>query len=97
MADPKKKLYTQVINVPCSVTDKAMAQQLAKETGLTMSHILRRAIKNLHQMTFTNQPNCATGAACMCPGMHHVRQAGQKTDEEAVIAAQRQLESEVTQ
>ncbi len=96
MADPREKKYTQVINVPCSKEEKAMAQQLSTETGLTMAHLVRRSLKNLHRMTFTNQPLCATGEACKCANMHVIRQSNQQTDLEMVEAAHKAQESRVT-
>ncbi len=93
MSDPRDKKYTTVINVPCSGTDKAMAQQLAADLGSPMSRIIRQGIQTLHKMRFTNQPHCATGEPCKCAHMHVLRQAGEPTDEERVQAAHAQQES----
>lgn len=90
--DPSEK-NDQVINVPCTMSDKAMARQLAENAGLNMSHIIRQAIRTLHDMTFSNAPRCATGAQCLCPAMHQVRAPSTLSPAERVIAAQRSLDA----
>ena len=92
MGDPREKKFTTVINVPCSATDKAMAQQLATEMGLPMAHLVRRSLKLLHLMTFSNQPHCVNGTPCKCAQLHVIRQSDQMTDEERVIQAQHTID-----
>lgn len=92
MNTEEKQTNTQVINVPCTPLDKAMARQLAQESGMTMSHVIREALKNQHKMVFSNAPTCATGQPCLCPTMHAVRPAQGISDHERVIQANHRLE-----
>lgn len=80
---------TEVLNVPCTRTDKAMLKQMSKDSGISMSHIVRLGIRARHRHQFSNQPYCSNSNPCICPTMHPVRGASQETDADRVARQQR--------
>lgn len=85
MPQTSEEKNTMVLNVPYTPTDKAMLQQISKDSGISMSHIVRLAIRSRHRMQFSNQPYCSNSNPCLCPAMHSVSVAGQQTDADRVI------------
>jgi hypothetical protein len=47
-----------------------MAQDLRKSTLLSVGHIVRQGVRNMHAMTLLQRPTCANGSACHCPHTH---------------------------
>lgn len=92
METPETEKHTQFLNIPVTLTQKAMLAQIAQKTDNSMAHVVRMAIQNQHGMTFANEPKCANGTACACPHMHSVQVHTNTTNHDRVMAANQQLE-----
>lgn len=76
------KVKTIEFNVKIDADQRAMLGQLATDSGLTMSEILRTSISTRFRMRFANEPSCVNGNRCLCPNMHRVQTASPESDSE---------------
>lgn len=67
-------------NVKLSQDDKDMLTQLAADSSLTMSEVMRASVARQFRMRFANEPKCSTGNLCLCPNMHTLQQASRPSD-----------------
>jgi len=55
---------TKAFNVRLHTSERAMLEQLARDSGLNASTIIRELIINRWKMIHSNQPACADGDGC---------------------------------
>ncbi len=75
-------------NVKMTADQFTMLNQLATDTGLRMSDIVRTAVSNHFQQRYANVPKCANNNACLCPQMHHLQNVPKFTDAELIAQVQ---------
>lgn len=86
MSDPRIKRCTEVLNVQMPLACKAMVKEIARDEGVSAAKIVRELIELRYGQKFNNQPSCATGQRCLCPGMHSVQTQKSLTPDEMLAA-----------